>query len=546
MGQGLNLEGGPLQIFLSTFSIAATMATPRKSIWDRDLDDPSRFQVDISTSASTRGPSSSSQPKKPKTAHDKDPTYPPPCYSNFAYQVCLEWYEGQSVQMLETKYLRYKGPGIDALRRDFESLITKKCRDSTDYGDVDETYFGQFQKWMDNSIQTCIFNTKKLMGELRPVVPGYVESDKSKEFRSMMEWWQTAAKRLSKAESRGYGWQTDALRAALSQDGGSCILWIYSTVKVVPLTGYDSEGGYGKVRKVRFEGMNTIPTNVLFAAKVSKAKSLSEARVQRSTEALVCSLNHPAIIKFLAIHADTMEAYTLWWNGGNLRQLIGLNDKVVPHAEWHQIKLVKELLDDQVKQITLYRKHRAKLAWALIYVMSLVHSSGVLHNDLSPMNILLHYPGFSDEVINIGICDWGISSRIPEGALSHYGYQTEAERQKVMSSKWWVAPELFYQYGPQNSATSLEKVRPQHKYSVKSDSFSIGKLCQAMKIQDIVQVDKDLFPHEDGLRYFALKVRELYKPEVDKRATCAQVVDLLMGKPWSMKPPEFVFRDSVL
>jgi serine/threonine protein kinase len=241
-----------------------------------------------------------------------------------------------------------------------------------------------------------------------------------------------------------------------------------------------------------------------------------------------------------------MEAYTLWWNGGNFKELLHLNEKVVSHAEWHEIKLVKQLTGQQQKEISLFRRHKAKLAWALVYVTSLVHNAGVLHNDLSLVNILLHYPPFSDEEINIGICDWGIASRIQEGAPSHFGYEKQEKLDAERMGRWWAAPELFYLFGPEGSDTSLDVMKATYKYSVKSDSYSIGKLTQRMNIEHMVEYDKDLFRNHESSRYFAMKLRELVDVDVNKRPTCAQVVDLLMGKPWFMKPPEFVFRDSVL
>jgi len=41
---------------------------------------------------------------------------------------------------------------------------------------------------------------------------------------------------------------------------------------------------------------------------------------------------------------------------------------------------------------------------------------------------MLHYLDYSNEIINIGICDWRILSRFDENAPSHYGKPTDAER----------------------------------------------------------------------------------------------------------------------
>jgi hypothetical protein len=45
-------------------------------------------------------------------------------------------------------------------------------------------------------------------------------------------------------------------------------------------------------------------------------------------EALAYLCEHSGVIKFLAIHTKTMEAYTLWWSGGTLQKMSDYNTKV--------------------------------------------------------------------------------------------------------------------------------------------------------------------------------------------------------------------------
>jgi hypothetical protein len=47
-------------------------------------------------------------------------------------------------------------------------------------------------------------------------------------------------------------------------------------------------------------------------------------------EALACSCEHLGVIKFLTIHIETMEAYTLWWNGGTFWEILDYNTKYPP------------------------------------------------------------------------------------------------------------------------------------------------------------------------------------------------------------------------
>jgi hypothetical protein len=76
------------------------------------------------------------------------------------------------------------------------------------------------------------------------------------------------------------------------------------------------EGGYAKVRWVRISRMENIPNDIDFAGKLPKVTDDFAQREERSLETLACPVSHVGVIKFWALHPNTMEAYTLWWNGG--------------------------------------------------------------------------------------------------------------------------------------------------------------------------------------------------------------------------------------
>jgi hypothetical protein len=46
-----------------------------------------------------------------------------------------------------------------------------------------------------------------------------------------------------------------------------------------------------------------------------------------------------------------------------------------------------------------------------------------------------------------------------------YGYPTKVEMEKNKKERYWMAPELFYVYGPPNSKTAIECVRWKHLYT---------------------------------------------------------------------------------
>ncbi len=71
------------------------------------------------------------------------------------------------------------------------------------------------------------------------------------------------------------------------------------------------------VHKVQIERFDYIP-NMIELAGAPKMDDKQETCKQQSVEALACPCEHLGVIKFLAIHIQTMEAYKLCWIGGTL------------------------------------------------------------------------------------------------------------------------------------------------------------------------------------------------------------------------------------
>ena len=170
-------------------------------------------------------------------------------------------------------------------------------------------------------------------------------------------------------------------------------------------------------------------------------------------------IQHPGMIKFWAVHHKTMESYTLWWNGGSLASFLHkLNSKVSEATTLENIKYtVGELLPDELDKVTLYRRNRAKLALLLLIIVEKCHAHGIQHNDLSPGNILLHFPPMDKTKIFLGVCDWGMACCISEEVASNYGYRSEEEMAMQQRLRQHVTPELFYVFGPRGSKTCLER-----------------------------------------------------------------------------------------
>jgi RIO-like serine/threonine protein kinase len=56
-------------------------------------------------------------------------------------------------------------------------------------------------------------------------------------------------------------------------------------------------------------------------------------------------------------------------------------------------------------QLVAFRQNCVKLAWAFINIMNAIHHFGILHNDLSKNNIMLHFLLDKLDVVYIGICN---------------------------------------------------------------------------------------------------------------------------------------------
>jgi hypothetical protein len=64
--------------------------------------------------------------------------------------------------------------------------------------------------------------------------------------------------------------------------------------------------------------------------------------------------------------------------------------------------------------------------------MQYVHHCGILHNDLSKNNIMLHFLTYKLDVVYIGVCDWGEAMCLQEVMPSLWGF---AKEQDVTNTK---------------------------------------------------------------------------------------------------------------
>ena len=97
--------------------------------------------------------------------------------------------------------------------------------------------------------------------------------------------------------------------------------------------------------------------------------------------------------------------------------------------------------------IATYRRNRVNLTLSLLVIVEKCHDAQYMHNDITPSNVLLHFDNWKEHRVYIGICDWGLSSRVVEKEPSRYGFLDMETLAKEKKKQKFAAPELFYVYG---------------------------------------------------------------------------------------------------
>ena len=149
-------------------------------------------------------------------------------------------------------------------------------------------------------------------------------------------------------------------------------------------------------------------------------------------------------------------------------------------AETHPNKILFRVGPDfeSRKRLVVYRKSRAYLAWALMCIVDIVHKHDVLHNNLNPNNVMLHFPRDRDDTIFIGVCNWGMSTWMNEEAPSNYGKESTEVVAKYKEKYYCAAPKLFHVQEKRRTSQSPVRMARKHKYTIYSESFSVRALAK--------------------------------------------------------------------
>ena len=136
------------------------------------------------------------------------------------------------------------------------------------------------------------------------------------------------------------------------------------------------------------------------------------------------------------------------------------------------------------KNLVVYHKHRAYLAWLLMCIVDVVHKHDVLHNDLNPNNVMLHFPRDRDGAVFIGVCDWRMATWTNTEASSNYGRDSLEELVNHKEKYNCVGPELFHVQGEQGASLSPMRMARKHRHTYLSESFSVGALARKIYNHD--------------------------------------------------------------
>jgi hypothetical protein len=299
-------------------------------------------------------------------------------------------------------------------------------------------------------------------------------------FKSKVENFCGKTKNWSKKSQKSSAtWQQGRATEMMLQGGH---LIHFSDKVKVSYQGKKMEGGYGTIQKCFIENDPAILKHWAFAAKTQKGDTVAARTVQFNVEAMALRSTHEGCIKWIVVHPTKSEGYTLWWNGGTIREMIR-EEALYNHESVHITLQAVILIDsnndyqkklDTARRVEVFRKKRHELAWTFLNTMNNVHHCHTLHNDMSPDNVL-HFPPNSPDKVYIGICNWAMAGNFNDLKESLYIHESQEARSRVMRNRWWVAPELNYVLPLRESTRDVDFER-WPKFTPKSEMYAVGRI----------------------------------------------------------------------
>lgn len=390
---------------------------------------------------------------------------------NFVLELIVKFYEENSLRALESKFVRYREEGPDKFKMEMRKIIMDALSSPLWIAETEKRGYIRF---LDNRVHDALWNINHLMVKF---AKQYREGDEA--FHDIVlkaDLFVAQMRPFSKNRNRigSIGWWKSDEGMRQDQYRMAHLIAIPPTAKIIQVDNFSRRGGYATIRKVRIEGASGIEPHWEFAAKLSNQWQTRPdlAKIEHQNESLAVRISHPGVIRFAAIHATKYEGYAYWWNGGTIREMLNRDhqygEDVFVHLNFGNFP------DDEIvraHQLVRFRKKRTELAWALLHIMNEVHKSHNLHNDLSPDNILLHFP-LDESQIFIGICDWGMTTKLDEPMQSLYTFTNANEMAKTMEKRWWVDPRIVYLHKRDADAEIIPKL------SIISEEYAVAKIAQ--------------------------------------------------------------------
>ena len=144
--------------------------------------------------------------------------------------------------------------------------------------------------------------------------------------------------------------------------------------------------------------------------------------------------------------------------------------------------------------------------------------------------------------IFLGVCDWGMVCRVSKEVALNYGYRNEEEMEMQQRLRQYVAPELFYVFGPRGSETSLKRQKQKHLYTKGGDAYAARKLASMIWRE---KPDNKMLPASEQVAAFWYKLGQLIESNPRTRATLSDALEMLTSDPIKIRLPTECFRTEI-
>jgi hypothetical protein len=317
------------------------------------------------------------------------------------------------------------------MRKVFEGTISR------DRWEEDKLKFG-YTDWMQDNLIDALYNTEPILEKYRKLQKQLLNEEQLIAFKTKVSNFIKKTKNWSKRSRKSAAhWHQGTPTEMLLQ--GNYLINFNDKMKVTYVE-KSTCGGNREIQKCFIQGDPAIPKLWEFAAKKQKGDTVAVQKVRFNAEAMALQSAHKSCIKWIAVHPSKPEEYTLWWNSRTILEM--LRDEVRFNREdvhiTFQVAILIDSRDDYQKKLELatrvdmFRKKCHELAWTFSNTMNNVHHCHTLHKNISPDNVLLHFPPNFPDKVHIGICDWAIVRNFNDLKDSLYNHENEEAKTRII------------------------------------------------------------------------------------------------------------------